>query len=38
VSNTSIVIDTLVNGALAAGDFVVVVADGHNSNAFTITV
>lgn len=38
VTNTSIVIDTLVNGNLAAGDFVVVVADGHDSNAFTITV
>jgi hypothetical protein len=37
VSNTSIVIDTLVNGALAAGDFVVVIADGRNSNTFTIT-
>lgn len=38
VSNTSIVIDTLVNGALAAGDFVAVVADGKTSNTFTITV
>src|SRR5262245_15465599 len=36
VSDTSIVIDTLVNGALAAGDFVVVVADGRSSNAFAI--
>jgi hypothetical protein len=36
VGATSIVIDTLVNGALAAGDFVVVVADGRTSNAFTI--
>jgi|SRR5688572_7482686 len=35
-SNTSIVIDTTINGALAAGDFVVVVADGRTSNAFTI--
>jgi hypothetical protein len=38
VGATSIVIDTLVNGALAAGDFVVVVADGRASNTFTITV
>lgn len=38
VSNTSIVIDTLVNGALAAGDFIVVVADGRASNTFTVTV
>lgn len=37
VSATSIVIDTLVNGALAAGDFVAVVADGKTSNTFTIT-
>lgn len=38
VGATSIVIDTLVNGALAAGDFVTVVADGRTSNTFTITV
>jgi hypothetical protein len=38
VSNTSIVIDTLVNGALAAGDFIIVVADGRSSNTFTVTV
>lgn len=36
VSNTSIVIDTTINGALAAGDFVAVVADGRTSNTFTI--
>lgn len=36
VSNTSIVIDTTINGALAAGDFVVVIADGRTSNTFTI--
>jgi hypothetical protein len=36
VTNTSIVIDTTINGALAAGDFVRVVADGRNSNTFTI--
>lgn len=38
VGATSIVIDTLVNGALAAGDFVQVIADGRTSNTFTITV
>src|SRR5690606_14684187 len=38
VSNTSIVIDTVVNGALAAGDFVAVVADWKASNTCPITV
>ena len=36
LTNTSIVIDTTINGALAAGDFVVVIADGRTSNTFTI--
>lgn len=36
VGTTSIVIDTLVNGALAAGDKVQVIADGRSSNIFTI--
>jgi hypothetical protein len=38
VGATSIVVDTTINGALAAGDFVRVVADGIASNVFTITV
>lgn len=36
VGATSIVIDTLVNGALAAGDKVRVIADGRRSNIFTV--
>lgn len=36
VTNTSVVIDTTINGALAAGDFVIVIADGRSSNTFTI--
>lgn len=35
-TNTSIVIDTTINGALAAGDLVQVIADGRRSNTFTI--
>ncbi len=36
VGATSIVIDTLVNGALVVGDKVRVIADGQRSNIFTI--
>jgi len=36
VGATSIVIDTTINGALAAGDRVAVIADGRMSNSFVI--
>lgn len=38
VGATSIVIDTTINGALAAGDRVAVLADGRLSNSFVIVV